>query len=206
MSGWLGQLELHQIGDLLAGEHGDAEQRRPLHDGPDDAIDEGEPPQDGRLGGGLELADEAQEQARVAGLLAELVEDVGDARVEQVVAAQDLVGEPDGRRRLEADAGEQDGQLFAAEPGELIVGELEAEPLDRQQLDGHDQAVADVPGHGLVGFEHAGGRHGGQALETALGGEARRRGDRGDDGCGHERISLDFKIFVNTLLLLRSTP
>ena len=70
---------------------------------------------------GASWLDHAHEQARVARLFAELVEDVRDARVGEVFVAQDLEREPGREHGLEAHAVRRDRRdLLARERGALV--------------------------------------------------------------------------------------
>ena len=102
----------------------------------------------------------------MARLLAELVQDVRDARVGEVLVAQDLEREPGREHGFEADAvGRDRRDLLARQRRPLLGGEVEVEAGDRQQLVGQDLARPDRAGDGLVGLDHPLQRERGEPLD-----------------------------------------
>ncbi len=133
-----GQL-LHEVGDLLTGEHQDTEEsRHPHQEGQDqtlDAIQEGLVERVLRLG--RQLGQQADEEPGVPGLLAQLVEDVGDPGVGEVGLSHDLHGEAGGQDGLEADSLRGDGGDFLpGETDQLLRGQVEVKPGDAEQFGG----------------------------------------------------------------------
>ena len=184
---------LQEVGDLFAAEDEQAEERRHggeerhdhvLRDAADRVVER-------VLGRGLDLLQEAHEEAGVAGLLPHLVQQVRHAGVGEVGAGEDLEAESSHQDRLEADAGVDDGgELLPGQDALLLVGQLVEELGDvgqGEELVGEDLAVADGARDVGVGLDDAlqGGR--GQPLDALVDGAGAARSGapgsaRGVDG------------------------
>ncbi|MEZ5203239.1 MAG: hypothetical protein R2701_02305 [Acidimicrobiales bacterium] len=168
--GMLGRQLLQEVGDLLAREdhhvEGGAVADEPARH---QSIGSVQQPALGERVAGLraELAHHALEHALVAGLLAHLVAEVGDAGIGDVFGLGDLEREAGLEDRLEADAGvEHRRHLLAAEDGPLLRGEVEVEPGHREQLVGDHLAWAHLARQVDIGLHHPTQRRSVQALDA----------------------------------------
>jgi hypothetical protein len=163
---------LKQVGDLLARQHQDHQERR-HSDEPAD-IEVGDPldrPAGERvLGRRPQLSDKPDERALVAGLLRDLVEHVGGARIGHPTRLGDLEREAGVQHRLEAKAHlEHRRYLFSGEAGAGLRIEVEVEPTDAEQLvTDHLPRTECAPVEQLLGLEDLADRGGREPVDSCL--------------------------------------
>ena len=154
--GVFGHELLKQVRDLLADQHeGVQGGRAPQQQRQDAGADaSGEAAVQRVALGGIQLTDQPDEQPGVAGLLAHLVQGVGEAWVGDVGAEGELVCEPGHEHGLEQDPEPHDRRQFlAGQDGPLLGGELESEPGDGQELVGDHLVLGQAAGDLDVGLD-----------------------------------------------------
>lgn len=168
---------LEQVRDLLAGEHHHVQQRRvPGDPSGAEAVQAGEDRMVHQrvVRHRSDLTDHPLEQPLVACLLAHLVQQVRDGRVGEVGRPGHLEREARLEHRLEADPGVEHGShLLAGECAALLGVELDAGPVDGQQLVRHQLTVADAAGQVAVRVDDPSLRHPVEPLDAV--GHDRRR-------------------------------
>ena len=105
----------------------------------------------------------------MSGLLAHLVQGVGEAGIGDVGAERELVGEARHQNRLEEDAEPHDrGQLLAGEGDALVGREVEVEAVDREQLVGEYLALCEAAGDLDVGLDDPAARRSVEPLDPGV--------------------------------------
>jgi hypothetical protein len=179
--GMLRRQLLKQVRDLLAREYEHEQERRHLDEAPNVELQESLHHAARHRVHGLrvQLLDQADERALMAGLLGDLVEHVADARVADVLALGNSKRKAGVEHGFEADPHFQHRRDLLAREARLgLRREVEVEAGGRQQLVADHLALTErVPVEELFGLEHLADR-GGREAGDPLVGRDRGRGRR----------------------------